>query len=72
MFERCLVPDIPSATTAASNDSSAARKAIVTAGENICFTSDSDIRDVGNGRWLGTLPNRAPIVATGKLKSFDY
>ena len=52
-----------------SNDSSAARKAIVTAGENICFTSDSDISGMWQWQQYGsTLPNRAPIVATGKLK----
>lgn len=61
---------MPSATTAASRDSSAQSSAIVTAGENICCMScQLTFGTCGAGSEFGTPPKRLPIVSTGKLKN---
>ena len=69
MFERCLPPIIPSATTADSKDSIPASIAIVKAGwirVEIVFKSSTGI--VGIGRAEEISPNLAPIVSTSILK----
>ena len=68
-FDLCLVPTMPSATTAESNDSIAASSARVNAGEMkwwIC--PHGMLGQCGIGSDEGTEPNREPIVSTGRLK----
>ena len=66
-FESCLSSIIPSATTADSSDSIAARIAIVTAGMSNCFISEnSNSGIVKAGNEFGISPNLAKTV--GVLK----
>ena len=68
MFERCLPPIIPSATTALSSDSMAASSAIVTAGPARLRTSSMvTCGTCGTGNPPPTVPKREPMVSMGRL-----
>lgn len=67
IFDRCLPPIIPSATTAESKDSIAARIAIVVAGPiKFLIIAKSISGKTGEGSADGSSPNFDPIVSTGK------
>ncbi len=68
MFERCLRPVIPSATTAERSDSMPASSAMEMAGETICGSLLQSIWGrCSVGGVLETAPNLLPIVSTGRL-----
>lgn len=70
IFERCRPPIIPSATTADSNDSIAAKIAIVVAGPiRLFIVAKSICGKTGDGSADGSSPNFDPIVSKGKLNT---
>ena len=71
MLERWRPPIMPSATTADSSDSIAARSAIVKAGPArppMIAIERCGMRGAGRPAWIS--PNRAPIVSTGRCSSW--
>ena len=69
-FERCLVPAMPSATTAESSASIPARNAMVKADGITAWIFASVISgSAGIGNPAGMSGKREPIVSTGRLRA---
>ena len=67
-LDLCLLPVIPSDTTADSNDSIAANIAIVNAGNIISLTSENEIVGIVKLGSPALIVYKSPIVFTGNLK----
>ena len=67
-FDLCLLPVIPSDTTADNSDSIAANIAIVNAGKIISLISENEIVGIVKLGSPALIVYRSPIVLTGNLK----